>query len=394
MEAELPLWTNWSGRIEAEPKRIENPRHENDLSTLLARPDLSGLKIRVAGTGHSHSALVPSNDIIVDLNPLNGVVEIDANRRWARILAGSPISGLGRPLREAGVALLNQGDIDRQTISGATATGTHGTGRRLQNLSAAVQGMRIVLHDGQIVECDAQREPELFEASRLHLGAFGIVTEITLGVRPAYRLHEKLWLESIEDVLDRIETLTQATRHFEFFWMPGSSRAACKSLEETQRPAVYPLAAEGNRLAWSDEVLANDRPERHTEMEYSVPIEQGPECFRALRRLIRESFPRLHWPLEYRTLAADNVWLSTAYDQPCATISVHQGIDSEDEPLFRACEEVFREYGGRPHWGKVHFQNGEELAAVHPRWADWWRVRDLWDPDGRFLNDHLAAWRP
>ena len=125
-----------------------------------------------------------------------------------------------------------------------------------------------------------------------------------------------------------------------------------------------------------------------------MPIDKGPECFRALLRLIRESFPGLQWPLEYRTLAADNVWLSTAYDQPCATISVHQGIDSDEEPVFRACEEIFREYGGRPHWGKVHFQDAEELAAAHPRWADWWRVRDRWDPNGRFLNDHLAAWRP
>ncbi|MDG2049709.1 MAG: D-arabinono-1,4-lactone oxidase [Myxococcota bacterium] len=390
----MPLWTNWSGRIACRPDRFERPQNENDIAEALSQPERSDAKVRIAGAGHSHAPLVPTNDLLIDLKALDGVIEIDSQRQWARIRAGTRISALGRPLREAGVALLNQGDIDRQAISGATATGTHGTGRRLQNFSAMVRGMRIVLHDGRVIECDTKRERELFEASRLHLGAFGIVTELTLALRPAYRLQEKLWLESLDTILDHIEALTQATRHFEFFWMPGSTRAACKSLEETEQAAIYPLGPEGERLAWSDEVLANDRPERHTEMEYSVPIQQGPECFRALRRMITESFPNLRWPLEYRTLAADDVWLSSAYDRPCATLSVHQGVDAPDEPLFRACEEIFRDYGGRPHWGKVHFCNAEELASAHPRWNDWWRVRDRWDPTGRFLNDLLATWRP
>ena len=127
--------------------------------------------------------------------------------------------------------------------------------------------------------------------ARLSLGAVGVVTELSLSVRAAYKLAERMWLDPLDDVLARIDALSRATRHFEFFWMPGSARAACKALAETDAEPVYPLAQEGARCAWSYEVLANDRPIRHTEMEYSLPIARGAACFDALRARIARDFP-------------------------------------------------------------------------------------------------------
>jgi L-gulonolactone oxidase len=129
-------------------------------------------------------------------------------------------------------------------------------------------------------------------------------------------------------------------------------------------------------------------------MEYSLPVARGPACFAALRARIERDFPALRWPLEYRTLAADDLWLSTASGRATATISVHQGVDAPDEPLFRACEEIFAAHEGRPHWGKVHYRTGAELASLYPHWGDWWRARDRYDPDGLFLNPYLSSWRP
>jgi FAD/FMN-containing dehydrogenase len=337
---------------------------------------------------------VATAGVLVDAEDLAGVVRVDAARGEATLRAGTRISALGAPLRAAGVALHNQGDIDRQSIAGAVATGTHGTGRELRNLSAAVVGARLVLADGEVAECDAQREPELFEVARLSLGAVGVVTELSVSVRAAYKLEERMWLDPLDDVLARIDALSRATRHFEFFWLPGSARAACKALSETDADPVYPLAKEGARCAWSYEVLANDRPDKHTEMEYSVPIARGPACFAALRARIERDFPALRWPLEYRTLAADDLWISTASGRATATISVHQGAGEPDEPLFRACEEIFSAHDGRPHWGKVHYRSGAELADLYPRWGDWWRARDRWDPSGRFLGPYLESLRP
>jgi L-gulonolactone oxidase len=128
-------------------------------------------------------------------------------------------------------------------------------------------------------------------------------------------------------------------------------------------------------------------------MEYSLPAERGPACFQEIRELVTRRFPELAWPLEYRTVAADDLWLSMAHGRPTVTISVHQGVDQPDEPVFRACEEVFLAHEGRPHWGKVHHLGGAELAPRYPHWDDWWRARDAADPDGRFLNEAVARLR-
>lgn len=389
----MPRWSNWSGLVRASPRRIESARDEAHVQSIVREAAAARETIRVVGEGHSHAPLVAHDGMILDVDALSGVRSIDAGARVARIGAGARLHALGEPLRAGGVALLNQGDIDRQALAGAVATGTHGTGVTLQNLSAGVVGLRLVLADGSVVECDGEREPELFSAARLGLGAFGVVTEVALRVRGAYRLRERMWAEPIEEVLGRLDELVHATRHFEFFWVPGKPKVACKALAETDAPAIGPLGPEGARLSWSHEVLANTREDKHIEMEYSVPAEHGVACFRRLRALVEADFPELAWPLELRTLAADDVWMSTAYERPTITLSVHQGASEPYEALFAACEDVFREFDGRPHWGKAHGRTGRDLARLHPRWDDWWRVRDHVDPDGRFMNETLRGLR-
>ena len=129
-------------------------------------------------------------------------------------------------------------------------------------------------------------------------------------------------------------------------------------------------------------------------MEYSVPREKGVECLEEIARLLRTDFTEVQWPVEFRTVAADDVWLSTAYERETVTLSVHLPLGEDDAPYYRACEEVFLAHEGRPHWGKVHYLNGTQLAHAHPRWEDWWQVRDEVDPDGVFLNDYLRSLRP
>jgi FAD/FMN-containing dehydrogenase len=387
-------WSNWSGRLRASPTQVVQATSERDVVDALAQASRKGLRVRTVGAAHSHSKLVATDDLLIDPSALSGVLRVDEERREATLAAGTRIADCGEALRQQGLALRNQGDIDRQAIAGAVATGTHGTGPQLQNLSASVVGMRLALASGDVVDCSADVEAELFCAAQLSLGALGVATEVRLALRDAYKLEEKMWLEDLDAVLGRIDELTAATRHFEFFWSPGRARAACKSLAETDAEPRYPLAEEGMRLAWSYDVLANERNDKHSEMEYSLPATHGPECLRAIRELVQRDFPELAWPIEYRTLAEDEVWLSTAYHRPTVTISVHQGVDHDDEALFRACEEIFRSYQGRPHWGKVHYLDGDTLASIHERWADWWRVRDQFDPEARFLNGYLESLRP
>ncbi|MEM7220634.1 MAG: D-arabinono-1,4-lactone oxidase [Pseudomonadota bacterium] len=390
----MPNWHNWSGRITAEPERLVFIRSPEDACALASAAQRDGKSIRVGGATHSHAPLVAHDGIIAYADGLAGVLAVDAASERAWIGAGTRIYALGHALHQHGLALHNQGDIDQQALAGATGTGTHGTGAALNSLSARVTGMRIALASGELVTASETQHRELWQAARLHLGAFGIVTAIELQLRRAYRLREQGWQMSLDAALDGFFERAAQHRHYEFFWYPQADNAIVKAIDETEDAPEYPLADEGARCGWNYEVLPNHRPHKHTEMEYSVPADTALDCVREIRDLLRNQFADVAWPVEFRTLAADDVWLSSAYERPTVTISVHQDVRQDETAYYRACEAIFLRHGGRPHWGKVHYLNREQLSERHPRWSDWWQARNSVDPDGVFLNDHLAALRP
>jgi len=390
----MPQWHNWSGRLQASPNRMAFIRHESDAQALALAAAQENTSIRTAGACHSHSALVQHEGIIADCRGLSGVESVNTAEGTAWVRGGTRIYALGRALHDHGLALINQGDIDEQTIAGATATGTHGTGLSLTNLSTAVRAIELATASGELVQASAEQNPQLFQAARLHLGAFGIVTRLKLALMPATILEEQQWQESLGAVLEQSPELIEANRHFEFFWYPANDRAAAKTINPSTQPAVYPLAKEGSRRAWSFEVLPNYRPAPHTEMEYSVPLEGAFDCMREIQQLLQQKHPDVVWPVEFRTLAADDVWLSTAFERTTATISVHQDVGLDESGYYQDCEAIFLAYGGRPHWGKVHYLDAQQLESAHPRYRDWWQRRDAIDPGGVFLNDYLSNLRP
>ena len=390
----MSRWRNWSGRLTCEPAALHFARSVEDIQALISGSAAAGHKIRPAGAGHSHSPIVLSDEVIVDFSGLSGVVEVDREAKSAWIRAGSPIYTLGAQLHEHGLALKNQGDIDRQFLAGAISTGTHGTGINLQNLSASVLGLQLVLASGDHVQCNKANEADLFEAARLGFGSVGLITAVEMELAPAQVLREGGWQANLDELVGQIPALCECHERFEFFWFPQSDLATVKTIEQVEEEPQYPLAAEGQRQAFSFEVLPSHRPNRHTEMEYSVPAELGPECLNSIARLLRSDFPEISWPVEYRTVAADEVWLSMAYGRPTVTISVHQDIREPDEPYFRACEEIFRHFEGRPHWGKVNYLEGRDFPKIYEQWEKWWRVRNEVDPAMVFLNTWAESIRP
>ena len=389
----MPRWSNWSGKQQSKIQAQHFVRSEDDAAGLVVACAQQRLRVRTAGAGHSHSQVALPDQVAVDLSGLSGVISTDVEQRTAWVWAGSPIYSLGRPLWEAGLALHNQGDIDRQAIAGATATGTHGTGATLGNLSSRVLAAELITAKGQRLTVTESSEPALFQALRTHLGSLGIVTRLQLQLREAYKLHQRSWSQGLDTLLPEIDSHIAENRHFEFFWYPQTDQAHAKIINETEADCVYPLD-DDKRLAWSYEVLPSHRPVRHTEMEYSIPAEHGIDCLREIQQLLKTRFSDIAWPVEYRTVAADDVWLSAAFKRPTVTISVHQDISADDEPYFRACEAVFSRWGGRPHWGKVNYLSGSELAAIHPQWSHWWQARDAADPEGIFLNDYMRSLQP
>ncbi|MEM7116807.1 MAG: D-arabinono-1,4-lactone oxidase [Chloroflexota bacterium] len=396
----MTIWRNWSQGVVAHPQQVLAPQSEQELLDIVARAGRNDSVIRLTGSGHSFVPLCASDGVIVSLDNLQGIVSIDQEAQEATVWAGTKLHQLGEPLLAAGLGMENMGDIDRQSIAGAISTGTHGTGRKLGSISTQVMGLRLITAVNPPLNISATTNPALLKAAQVSLGALGIISQVTLRLLPAYRLHERTWAEPFETCMAKLDEYIAATRHFEYFWSPKEDACACKSLALTNAPEVpattQPPASgrlrrylSEERIDYSHRIFPSERNLLFNEMEFAVPEENGPDCVRAIRHLMQTKHPEVLWPIEYRTLGADDIWLSPAYGHDTVTISIHQAADLPYDPFFRDAEAIFRAFNGRPHWGKIHYHSSDELRQLYPMCDDFLRVRRELDENGRFLNTYL-----
>jgi len=425
-EGQTIPWRNWAGNQGCQPKARLAPESEDALVSALRAGDGP---VRPVGTGHSFSAVVPTNGTLVAADLLgNGLVQANGAAFEAEAWAGTRLHLLGPALHSEGLALSNLPDIDYPTLGGALATSTHGTGVRFGSLSSMVRALTLATPDGELVECDATKNTEIFHAARCSLGALGVVTRARLACEAPFHVVENNRFEALEDVLDDVAARRDRHRHFEFYAFPHTGAALTITTDEggeglPRPPEGDPHAiellrdvwrwvgrlpwvgspiyeglvralggdAEIARPGWSFEVLTHPRIIRFREMEYTVPAEAGPACLREILAAIRDRAIPVVFPIEYRYTAPDDVWLSMFHERPGCSISVHQFADEDHRPYFREIEPIFWKYDGRPHWGKLHSLSGEQLAPLYPRWREFAEVREALDPEGRMLNDHLRG---
>jgi FAD-linked oxidoreductase len=424
-------WYNWSCGVSCKPTAVLAPKNEIDLAGAIRMAEGT---VRVPGTGHSFTPVAGTDGTLIDLSAFAGLKSVDAQASTATFAAATPLWAVGPALHPYGLALKNMGDIDRQTMGGVVGTGTHGTGPTLKSFSAEVAGFRVIRADGQVLSCSANENAELFAAGRCSLGMLGVMTEITVQARRVYKLVEKNFLLAPDELFARLDELIAGNRHFEFFWFPYADRAVCKSLNETDEPAPEPRSAAAlhargekggadarvfaginevlryapfllrpahrlfsqqmpgpGRARWSHEIFPSPRTIRFNEMEYAVPREKGPDCLKEILATIRSKKINTGFPIEYRTVAADDVWLSPFYQRDSATIAVHQYHRVDTSKLFETCEAIFRRYEGRPHWGKRHTRSAAELAQIYPQYEAFVALRRRLDPAGKFLNNYLRS---
>ncbi|MBN6776832.1 FAD-binding protein [Pseudomonas granadensis] len=419
-------WRNWSGAQSCLPAARLAPKNLDELVAVIQQAQG---KIRPVGSAHSFSALVPTDGTLLSLSYFSGLLDHDGNTLQAEFGAGTPMSRMGVPLRDIGQALPNMADIDYQTLAGAIATSTHGTGKTFQSCSAQVCAMQLVTARGEVLDCDRQRHPEVFNAARVSLGALGVATRIRLQNRPVYRLREHQWIAKTEELLEELDKHTRENQHWEMLVVTHSDYALSIALNETSDPPTPPISPEeegGNefvsliekldkyasdfadlrrtllnslrhlasfedRVGDSFDIYANVRTVRFNEMEYSVPAEHGPACLREILKLIEDKNLRTWFPIEYRYVKADDIALSMFEGRDSCSISVHQHYQMDHHNFFAAIEPIFWKYNGRPHWGKLHSLNARTLQPLYPRWREFVEVRQALDPHGRFLNAHLAS---
>ncbi len=405
MNSRQNTWANWSGGVTSNPATLATPANEAELSALLKQASDNGRSIRVVGTGHSFTPLCATDDLLISLDKLQGLISASSTDQTATFWAGTKLHAVGDPLWAHGLALANMGDIDRQSLGGAIGTGTHGTGPALGNLSTQVVGLRLVTATGEVIDCSLDQEAEIFRAAQVAMGALGIITQVTLRCLPAYDLHERTWVASFDECVAALDEHIAATRHFEFFWIPGEDVCAMKALQPVDensqsvpgtaravpgtlspRLARYVQAPRTDRAY---RIFPSERNRKFNETEFAVPAANGPTCLHEVRQLMQTHYPDVAWPIEYRTLAADTIPLSPAYGRATVTISVHQAADLSYQPFFADVEAIFCNHGGRPHWGKIHTQTAQQLADLYPNWSNFQAVRKELDPEQRLLNPHL-----
>jgi FAD-linked oxidoreductase len=410
---------------------VTAPRDLDEVAAAVRQAASAGRTIRARGSGHSFTAVGAAHDVALDLGNWTGVVSADLKTCEVTVRAGTTLRALNAELDRLGLAMTNLGDIDAQTIAGAISTGTHGTGARFGGISTQVTALELVQPDGSVVSCSAEERPELFAAARVGLGALGVISTVTLRTEPSFVLAAEERPEPLEDVLANLDDNCAANDHFEFYWFPYGRNALTKRNNRlpagtTPEPlsrarqfveyrlmentifgavcrvgrAVPKLVAPLNRLSSSvlsprsyrdvsHKVFVTNRDVRFVESEYAIPRESIGQVLGELRARVPKLANPVMFPVEIRVAAADDIWLSTAYQRDSAYIAIHQFVGMPYREYFDLFEAVVGAVGGRPHWGKMHTLDADVLRERYPRFDDFAALRATVDPTGVFANPYL-----
>jgi FAD-linked oxidoreductase len=422
-------WTNWGRSVEAHPVRVAHPTSTAEVVRVVREAVASGLTVKAVGAGHSFTAIAVTDGVQLTLDRMTAIVATDSDLGRVRVQAGISLHDLNPQLGDRGLALPNLGDVDPQSVAGAVSTGTHGTGGRQFGISKAVVAVQLVTATGDVLEID--QDHPWFGASRVTLGALGIVTEVTLQCVPAFLLHAREEPMPLPAVLEQLDPLVTDNDHFEFYWFPHTEKTQVKRnnrvIEGTPRQPV------GHFKHWLDDrflsntafgavnrvvarnrswiprvnamsagalsareyvddsynVFVSPRTVRFRESEFAMPREALPHVLDELAAWFGAGHEHVSFPIEVRFTAADDVWMSASHGRDSCYVAVHQYWRSDYATYFAAAQDIFTAHGGRPHWGKIHTLDAGYLAQTYAHFDDFVTIRDELDPGRTFSNPYL-----
>jgi FAD-linked oxidoreductase len=414
------VWSNWSGSQKCQPTQFFLPKSEAELAKKLKE---STEVLRVVGGGHSFSPVVPTNQVLTSLKNISGIIHHDKTTNIATIGAGSHLYNLTPEMHQQGLAFVNQGDVDKQSLGGAVSTSTHGTGKALTSFAGMVKGFRLVTADGQILNCSPEENSELFYGGTVSLGTLGIITQYDMQLVPSYKLKERVYAESLKTVMENFDKLATKNRNFEFFPFLYADKVIVKELNETKEelsPKKDPflnddvlmsmgltlagesanrakkvqrfmldLITEETRVGNAHEIYPSDRNIVFNEMEYELPKENGMACLQEIFEVGRKKNLPIFFPMEVRTVKKDDFWMSPFYQRDAVSISIHRYNKYDYDKYFPIFEKIFRKYGGRPHWGKLCYLGSNEIRELYPKFEDFAKLKRELDPRSRFSNPYM-----
>ena len=406
---------NWADNYTFSAARIHRPTSVDDVRRLVG----SSSRIRAVGARHSFNGIADLPGDLIDLGGIAPDFRIDPERRTVTVGAATNYGVLAAYLHRAGWALHNMASLPHVSVAGAIATGTHGSGDRLSNLATAVAALDIISANGDLITI--RRSDPDFDGVVVSLGAFGIVTRVTLDIQPEFEMRQDafeglLWatlqadFESVMSAGYSVSLMTSwsgptVTR----LWIktrlaegaPETAAAVLLGAALAEQPsaratveAVQRLNPFGVKGPWFER-LPHFRPDvepgppGHLQSEYMVP---GSRAVTAIARLraIGDRIDRHLWATEIRSIAGDSLWLSPAYGDDC--IAIHFSWErkpAEVHAMTAEIEAMLRPLGARPHWGKIMHANAEQIAALYPKLPAFRELALAYDPGGKFRNEFL-----
>jgi len=421
----METWRNWSGECEARPKHRHRPADEGEVIDVVCQVREAGERLRVVGAGHSWSAAAACDEHMMNLDRMDAVRDVDANRCEVTVQAGIRLKALIARMREHGLGMSNLGSVIEQSVAGAISTGTHGTGLGFGNLPTQIVAMRLVNGRGEVIEI--KEGTDLMDAARVSLGALGVITEVTVRGETDFRLRERTWSFQVDEAPEVIPDLIERHEHIKFWWLPHTSKVQAFAFERSEKPvtpgldrvealdrlvnrSVFPALLElgnrnlalvpllnrlvsavyftpGERVAEYERIFSLAMPPVHREAEYGIPVDKAGPMLVALRDEIERRKIRVNFITELRFMAADNSWLSPAYGRPSCQFGAYTCENADRERFFKAFHALALEHGPRPHWGKTSLLDHATLRQNLPRMADFLELRRELDPDDVFVND-------
>jgi alditol oxidase len=410
--------TNWAGNLQYSTDRLYSANSVDEVRSYVKKQS----KLKVLGTRHCFNNIADSTNSLLSLKPMDKVVELDSQAHSVTVEAGMSYGQLCPYLHEKGFALHNLASLPHISIAGACSTATHGSGEKNGNLSTAVSALEIVTATGDVVKLSRAHDGETFRGAVVGLGALGAITKVTLDIQPTYMMrqyvYENLPLSAMKDHFDAIESSAYSVSLFTDWQNQRINEVWIKSRDEQGQafdatPEFFGAKRATKNLHPIAELSAENCTEqmgvpgpwyerlphfrmgftpsagKELQSEYFVPREHAVEAILAVERLHDRVSPHLLIS-EIRAIAADNLWMSPCYEQPCVTIHFTW---KQDWPAVRkllpVIEKELAPFHARPHWGKLFTTPPSELKSIYKKLPDFIQLSETYDPHGKFRNQFL-----
>ena len=416
--AEEHKLTNWAGNLEYGTERLYSAANTGDVRRFVK----ASSRFKVLGTRHCFNDIANSDTQFLSLRSQDKVVDFDANNRTVTIESGMSYGQLAPYLDQQGFALHNLASLPHISVAGACSTATHGSGEKNGNLATQVSALELVTAAGDLLKLSREKDGDIFRGAVVGLGGLGVITRLTLGLQPKFTMkqyvYENLPLDQLKENFDAIEASAYSVSLFTDWQKQRVNEVWLKVREDAQpkfdaRPEFF-----GAKLATRNlHPIAEISPENCTEQmgmpgpwyerlphfrmgfmpsagkelqsEYFVPREHAVEAILATETLRDKISPHLLIS-EIRTIAADDLWMSTAYKR--ASVAVHFTWKQDWPAVSKLLPEIERElapFEPRPHWGKLFTLSPKELRSRYERLPEFVALARKLDPKGKFRNQFL-----